>query len=115
MNAYNWASRQVDAVGGETEHESDRFYTHLRTTIFSEDSLPMPVLLKDISSGGFMGECPNFVRIGSCISIHLPVIGSVEALVVWALQGRLGARFFHQISSCYLAKHFAPQEEGRTR
>jgi hypothetical protein len=52
----------------------------------------------DVSTGGFMAECPDPVRIGSCVSLDVPGIGPVRAQVRWQLGGRMGGMFLDPIS-----------------
>src|SRR3954452_11196855 len=52
----------------------------------------------DVSTGGFMAECPDPVRIGSYVSLDVPGLGPVEAQVRWQLGGRMGGMFLDPIS-----------------
>jgi hypothetical protein len=52
----------------------------------------------DVSTGGFMAECPDPVRIGSYVSLDVPGIGPVRAQVRWQLGGRMGGMFLDPIS-----------------
>ena len=52
----------------------------------------------DVSTGGFMAECAEPVRIGSGVSLEVPGIGAVSAQVRWQLGGRMGGMFLDPIS-----------------
>jgi hypothetical protein len=52
----------------------------------------------DLSSSGFMAECPQPVRIGGYVSLDVPGIGPVQAQVRWQLGGRMGGLFLDPIS-----------------
>lgn len=52
----------------------------------------------DVSTGGFMAECPDPVRIGSFVSLDVPGLGTVEAQVRWQLGTRMGGQFLDPIS-----------------
>jgi hypothetical protein len=56
------------------------------------------VLIRDVSTSGFMAECHDPVRIGSHVSLEVPGIGSVKAQVRWQLGGRMGGMFLDPIS-----------------
>jgi hypothetical protein len=52
-----------------------------------------PILVRNVSEGGFMAECERFMRIGSRITIAWPGHGVRHAQIRWALPGRFGAAF----------------------
>jgi hypothetical protein len=52
----------------------------------------------DVSSSGFMAECPQIVRIGGYVSLDVPGIGAVKAQVRWQIGGRMGGQFLDPIS-----------------
>jgi hypothetical protein len=56
------------------------------------------VTIRDVSTSGFMAECPASIRIGSHVSLEVPGIGSVKAQVRWQLGGRMGGMFLDPIS-----------------
>lgn len=56
------------------------------------------VRICDVSSAGFMAECPQPVRIGGYVSLDVPGIGPVNAQVRWQLGGRMGGQFLDPIS-----------------
>ena len=56
------------------------------------------VRIKDLSTGGFMAECDDSVRIGSYVSLDVPGLGPVHAQVRWQIGGRMGGMFLDPIS-----------------
>jgi hypothetical protein len=56
------------------------------------------VKVRDVSSSGFMAECPKPVRIGGYVSLDVPGIGPVKAQVRWQIGGRMGGLFMDPIS-----------------
>jgi hypothetical protein len=56
------------------------------------------VRVRDVSTGGFMAECPEMVGIGSYVSLEVPGIGPVKAQVRWQLGARMGGMFLDPIS-----------------
>ena len=56
------------------------------------------VTVRDVSTGGFMAECPETVGIGTYVSLEVPGIGPVKAQVRWQLGARMGGMFLDPIS-----------------
>ena len=52
----------------------------------------------DVSTGGFMAECKEPVRIGSYVSLEVPGVGAVHAQVRWQLGNRMGGMFLDPLS-----------------
>ena len=52
-----------------------------------------PITLINLSSHGFMGECPQGVPLKSRISLDLPGLGPLTGCVRWAVGRRVGGRF----------------------
>ena len=61
-------------------------------------SYDVEVRLCDVSTGGFMAECPDSVPIGSYVSLDVPGVGPVNAQVRWQLGARMGGKFLDPIS-----------------
>ena len=61
-------------------------------------SYDVTVRLCDVSTGGFMAECPEPVMIGSYVSLDVAGIGPVHAQVRWQLGARMGGKFLDPIS-----------------
>lgn len=56
------------------------------------------VRVHDVSTSGFMAECPEMVGIGTYVSLDVPGIGPVKAQVRWQLGARMGGMFLDPIS-----------------
>lgn len=56
------------------------------------------VRVENVSSAGFMAECPEPVLIGSCVTLRVPGIGTVEAQVRWQIGRKMGGMFLDPIS-----------------
>ena len=56
------------------------------------------VRVRDVSTGGFMAECPEMVGIGTYVSLEVPGIGPVKAQVRWQLGAKMGGMFLDPIS-----------------
>ena len=63
-----------------------------------QDWYSVEVKVRDLSSSGFMAECPQPVRIGGYVSLDVPGIGQVDAQVRWQVGGRMGGLFVNPIS-----------------
>lgn len=56
------------------------------------------IKVQDLSTGGFMAECAEPVRIGSYVSLDIPGIGPVQAQVRWQIGLKMGGMFLDPIS-----------------
>lgn len=56
------------------------------------------VTVRDVSTTGFMAECPEPVRIGAYVTLDVPGIGVVHAQVRWQIGVRMGGMFLDPIS-----------------
>ena len=56
------------------------------------------IKVQDLSTGGFMAECTEPVRIGSYVSLDIPGIGPVHAQVRWQIGLKMGGMFLDPIS-----------------
>lgn len=63
-----------------------------------QDDYAVEVRIRDVSSEGFMAQCPDPVRIGSYVSIEVAGVGPVRAQVRWQLGDRMGGQFVDPIS-----------------
>ena len=70
------------------------------------------VTIRDVSTSGFMAECPERVRIGSHVSLEVPGIGAVKAQVRWQLGSRMGGMFLDPISLSRCEWTATPVESG---
>ena len=68
------------------------------TNLRHHSDYSVEVRLCDVSTGGFMAECQEPVRIGSYVSLEVPGIGPVHAQVRWQLGSRMGGMFLDPIS-----------------
>ncbi|MGP1282741.1 MAG: PilZ domain-containing protein [Parasphingopyxis sp.] len=51
------------------------------------------ILVGNLSPFGFMAISPKAYREGTLVRLDLPLIGEVNARIVWSLSDRLGAEF----------------------
>jgi hypothetical protein len=56
------------------------------------------VIVRNVSTGGFMAECPEPIRIGSYVALDVPGLGPVHAQIRWQIGGRMGGMFLDPIS-----------------
>jgi hypothetical protein len=56
------------------------------------------IKIENLSSAGFMADCPTPVLIGSYVSLEVPGIGPVEAQVRWQVGRKMGGMFLDPIS-----------------
>jgi hypothetical protein len=69
-----------------------------RAQMRAQNWYSVEVRVCDVSTGGFMAECPQPVCIGSYVSLDVPGVGPVHAQVRWQLGGRMGGMFLDPIS-----------------
>ncbi|MEA1015176.1 hypothetical protein SH591_06910 [Sphingomonas sp. LY54] len=65
----------------------------IETSLLLADGTMAAATLRNLSTQGFMAECQDFVAIGSAVELVLPGLGTREAVVRWALAGRIGGAF----------------------
>jgi hypothetical protein len=85
MNAYKPRRSGRTPVTGRTQLRAQSWYS-------------IEVTVCDVSTGGFMAQCSEPVRIGSYVSLDVPGVGLVNAQVRWQLGDRMGGRFIDPIS-----------------
>lgn len=68
---------------------------------------PRPITLINISSHGFMGECPAGVPLRSRVSLDPPGLGSLSGCVRWTVGRRVGGRFDTSLDDAQLADALA--------
>lgn len=66
-----------------------------------------PITLVNLSSHGFMGECPAGVPLRSRVSLDLPGLGPLTGCVRWAVGRRIGGRFDTPLNEAQLAEAMA--------
>jgi len=80
------------------KRRSPRTSVSTRARMRHQSLYNVEVRVCDVSTGGFMAECPEPVLIGSYISLDVPGIGPVHAQVRWQLGARVGGMFLDPIS-----------------
>ncbi len=56
------------------------------------------IKVQNVSTAGFMAQCPAPVRIGAYVSLDIPGIGNVQAQVRWQIGATMGGMFLDPIS-----------------
>jgi hypothetical protein len=92
----------MDSAGGSPAYYRQRRASRKRVEGAAQLShsglYKVEVTIRDVSTSGFMAECPEPVRIGSYVSLEVPGIGPIEAQVRWQIGGRMGGMFLDPIS-----------------
>ena len=73
---------------------------------------PRPITLINISSHGFMGECPAGVPLRARVSLDLPGLGRLSGCVRWAVGRKVGGRFDTPLDELQLADALAAADGG---
>lgn len=71
------------------EHREE---VHHRTRATGPDGRAHSLLLVNISARGLMARCEAPFAVGDRLRVQLPVLGSVDAEIRWALGGRIGCQ-----------------------
>jgi hypothetical protein len=83
---------------GFRPRRSDRVAVEGKASLTPQDLYEVEIKVRDVSTAGFMAECPEPVRIGSYVSLDIPGIGPVQAQVRWQIGVRMGGMFLDPIS-----------------
>lgn len=62
------------------------------------------VVVRNISTLGFMAETPDCFPVGAYVRLRLPGLGAVHARVVWCESGQLGAEFVNPVEPGRLSR-----------
>lgn len=87
-----------DRPSGFKDRGAERTPVAKTTQMRPQNWYSVEVVIRDVSTGGFLAECDDSVRIGSYVSLDVPGIGPVHAQVRWQLGGRMGGMFLDPIS-----------------
>ena len=93
----------VQHVEALTPRVVDRTDVSIPTQI-SVAGRPRPIRLVNVSSHGFMGECPAGVPLRARVSLELPGIGALAASVRWSVGRRVGGRFDTPLNEAQLSE-----------
>ncbi|WP_244655542.1 PilZ domain-containing protein [Sphingomonas sp. CFBP 13603] len=61
-----------------------------RTRAIDAAGNSIKLVLVNMSANGLMARCEGNAVAGAVLQIHLPILGSVDAVVRWSLGGRIG-------------------------
>lgn len=75
-----------------------RDQVHWTTTVRATTVPEVEVLVLDISPMGFSAGCHREFGDGEWIQVELPVVGDLDAGVVWCIAGHFGASFAEPIA-----------------
>lgn len=82
---------------GFRDRQAERTPISTKARLTQQNWYSVEVSLRDLSSSGFMAECPENVAIGSYVSLEVPGVGAVRAQVRWQVGGRMGGMFLDPI------------------
>jgi hypothetical protein len=97
MNRRRRVPRLAPADGPSIQARlSERFAVEESTEL--RHRVAIEVMVRDLSTRGFMAECDQWVEIGSTVALQVPGIGAVDAQVRWQIGNRMGGMFLDPIS-----------------
>src|ERR1700755_1613537 len=88
----------MDSPSFFKKRQAARTRVSARSRLAEAQLYAIEVRVCDVSTGGFMAECPDPVRIGSYVTLDVPGLGPVEAQVRWQFGRRMGGMFLDPIS-----------------
>lgn len=100
---------------GAIEYEfrsAERLTIPLPAMLRLADGPELEICLRDISSLGFMMECPELVPIGARVELILPAFGPLAAEVRWGLAGWIGCKLEEELRWDSLFLKLIGGEEG---
>jgi hypothetical protein len=88
---------------------SPRLSVTIDSSVLLPDERVAPIVIKNISPGGFMGETEAIAEPGSDVGVVIPGCGIVPARVQWSDDGVIGAQFRRPLDLARLEQ--SPQGE----
>jgi hypothetical protein len=79
---------------GDRTRQAERLRLDVQARLKPNEWSSIEVGMVDLSGSGFRARCEARVPPGSCVSLEIPGVGSVDAQVEWQRGQQLGARFF---------------------
>jgi len=83
---------------GFADRRGKRVAVDTNAELRQQNLYSVEVIVRNVSTAGFMAECHEPVRIGSYVSLDVPGIGPVHAQVRWQIGKRMGGMFLDPIS-----------------
>ena len=88
-----------EEVPGFQTRRAERYALEGEAASLTPDQVyTVEIKVENLSSAGFMADCPTPVLIGSYVSLEVPGIGPVEAQVRWQVGRKMGGMFLDPIS-----------------
>jgi hypothetical protein len=91
-------SSDREQAPGFRPRRADRVAVDGRASLSPDDLYKVEIKVQNVSTAGFMAQCPAPVRIGSYVSLEIPGIGRVQAQVRWQIGATMGGMFLDPIS-----------------
>lgn len=96
-DAVHIAAKVAMETPAPTQRRSDREDITVSTTLRASGNHSLDVVIRNISTLGFMAEGDINFEPESHVRVRLPTLGTVVARVVWAKEGQFGAEFVQEI------------------
>jgi len=92
------SSRRIgDTIDGYKMRCAERTVVNSPTRLTQQNWYMVDVIVRDVSTAGFMVQCQDNVSIGSYVCLDVPGLGPVRAQVRWQVGGRMGGMFLDPI------------------
>lgn len=75
------------------KRRAERDAVSIKATLHEPGEDGHEIMVGNLSPFGFMAVSPKSYREGTLVRLNLPLIGEVNAKIVWSLSDRIGAEF----------------------
>lgn len=75
------------------KRRAERDAVSIKATLHEPGEDGHEIMVGNLSPFGFMAVSPQSYREGTLVRLNLPLIGEVNAKIVWSLSDRVGAEF----------------------
>lgn len=91
------AAKAALETPGPNQRRTPREEVEVSTTMRASGNHGLDIVIRNISTLGFMAEAGGDFETDSRVRIRLPSLGTVLARVVWVKPGQFGAEFVNEI------------------
>jgi hypothetical protein len=94
------AAKKIELTAHAQRRQTARDLVDFDTIVVRSRNIPVDIRLVDLSPKGFHARCgPARFERGETVSLRLPLVGMVEARVMWSLRGCFGSQFLLPIDA----------------
>lgn len=87
------AIQRAKQAEARERREAERHNVHIRSVLIDITLQDEPVTVLNISTNGLLASCTGKFMIGASVSIEMPDLGTLNAVIRWAGNGLIGCEF----------------------